>query len=228
MSLARCPELGTKPITLTVKLKKPPAEGISLGESMKELYRQGALTDIDLVCCEKHYAAHCVVLAAQSPIFRQQIQALLPPATGGRPQLRLQDIFNPEALKFMLDFLYEVDDAELAEFNPRTQDINKDILSLSRSFQLPGLAERAVRWLAKDLTTGNVVERLSICDEYGLTELREKILEQLTSNRQAMAEVAHSPQIMTYPGLMQAMLQHASAAPDTTPPPTKRGRKAGA
>jgi len=228
MSLARCPELGTKAIALTVKMKKPPAEAVSLGDSMKDLYRQGCLTDIDLVCCEKKYAAHCVVLAAQSSIFRQQIQALVPTAGGGRPELRLQDIFNPEALKFMLDFLYEVDDAEMAEFNPRTQDINKDILTLARSFQLPGLTERAVRWLAKDLTTGNVVERLSICDEYGLTDLREKILEQLTSNRQAMAEVAHSPQIMTYPGLMQSMLQHAAAAPDANPPPTKKGRKMGA
>jgi hypothetical protein len=228
MSLARCPELGTKAISLTVKMKKPSTEATSLGESMKDLYRQGTLTDIDLVCSEKRYAAHCVVLAAQSPIFRTQIQALLPAANGGRPELRLQDIFNPEALKFMLDFLYEVDDAELAEFNCRTQEINKDILTLARSFQLPGLTERAIRWLAKDLTTGNVVERLSICDEYGLTELREKILEQLTSNRQAMAEVAHSPQIMTYPGLMQAMLQHASAVPDCKEPPTKRGRKAGA
>merc|ERR1712046_23009 len=194
---------------------------------MKDLYRSGTLTDIDLVCCEKKYAAHCVVLAAQSPIFRQQIQ-ILPQTAGGRPELRLQDIHNPEAVKFMIDYLYEMDDSEWAEYNPRTQDINKDVLTLARSFQLPGLTERAVRWLAKDLTTGNVVERLSICDEYGLGDLREKILEQLTLNRQALAEVAHSPQIMTYPGLMQAMLQHAAAVPDAKEPPTKRGRKAGA
>merc|ERR1719345_544230 len=126
----------------------------------------------------------------------------------------------------MIDFLYELDDTEWADYNPRTQDINKDVLILAKSFGLPGLTERAVRWLAKDLTTGNVVERLSICDEYGLEELREKILEQLTLNRAALAEVANSPQIMTYPGLMQAMLQHAAAVPskEITPPPAKRGR----
>jgi hypothetical protein len=228
MSLARCPELGSKPITLTVKMKRPAAEATTLGDSLKDLFRAGTLTDIDLTCCEKRYPAHCVVLAARSPVLKEQIRGILPTAAGSRPELRLQDIHNPEAVKFMLDFLYEMDDAEWAEYNPRTQDINKDVLMLARIFQLPGLTERAQRWLAKDLTTGNVVERLSICDEFCLDGLREKILEQLTLNRQALSEVANSPQIMTYPSLMQAMLQHAAAAPDANPQPTKRGRKAGA
>ena len=41
----------------------------------------------------------------------------------------------------------------------------------------------------KELSTHNAVERLAICDEFGLTELREKILEQLTANKKALAEV---------------------------------------
>lgn len=227
MSLARCPELGTKPITLSVKMKQPLAEASTLGDSLKEIYKANILTDIDLTCCEKQYPAHAVVLAAQSQVFRKQIQECLSTAAGNRPELRLQDIHNPEAVKFMIDYLYEIDDAEWADYNPRTQEINKDILILAKSFELPGLTGRATRWLAKDLTTGNVVERLSICDEFGLEELREKILEQLTLNRQALSEVANSVQIMKYPRLMQAMLQAAAAVPDVAPP-TKRGRKAGA
>merc|ERR1719230_1128660 len=115
----------------------------------------------------------------------------------------------------------------MAEYNPRTQEINRDVLRLARQFKLPGLTHRAMRWLAKDLTTGNVVERLSICEEFGLSELTEKILEQLTSNRHALAEVAHSPQIMTYPRLMQAMLQCAAGAPEPAEPqPTKSSKRA--
>lgn len=227
MSLARCPELGSKAVALNVKMPKPKAEVSTLADSMKELYLAGIVTDIDVACCEKRFPAHIVVLAAQSEVFRQQLAAQQA-ATGARHEVRLTDIHNPEAVKFMLDFLYQIDDSEWAEYNPRTQEINKDVLQLAKLFQLPGLRDRAVRWLAKDLSTGNVVERLSICDEFGLDDLRERILEQLTLNRQALAEVAHSPQIMKYPGLMQAMLQHAAAVPDSTPPPPKRGRKAGA
>merc|ERR1711959_526964 len=77
---------------------------------------------------------------------------------------------------------------------------------------------RASYWLSKDLTTGNVVERLTICEDFELHELREKILAQLTMNKAALSEVANSPQIMTYPKLMQALLQQAAAVPDDSPP----------
>merc|ERR1719230_2215094 len=114
----------------------------------------------------------------------------------------------------------------MAEYNPRTQEINRDVLRLARQFKLPGLTHRAMRWLAKDLTTGNVVERLSICEEFGLSELSDKIVQQLTLNREALAEVAHSPQIMSHPRLMQAILQSAaSALPESESQPKKKARK---
>merc|ERR1719362_281738 len=128
----------------------------------------------------------------------------------------------------MLDFLYRMDTEALGDYNPRTQDINKDVLRLAQTFQLPGLTERATRFLARDLTTGNVVERLTICEDFGLHQLREKILEQLTFNKRALAEVAGSPQIMTYPKLMQSLLQMAAAVPEAASPaeqPKKKKQK---
>merc|ERR1712113_277124 len=107
-----------------------------------------------------------------------------------------------------------------------TQEINKDILRLAQNFALPGLTEHATHWLAKDITTGNVVERLTICDDFGLGELRERIVEQLTLNKRALSEVVNSPQIMKYPSLMQALLQQAAAVPEE-PQPKKKARKGG-
>merc|ERR1712046_287951 len=124
---------------------------------------------------------------------------------------------------------YELEESEWAKFNPRTQAVNQDVLQLAAQYELPGLTQQAMHWLSKDLTTGNVVERLQICEEFGLTELREKILEQLTYNKAALSEVAHSPQIMTYPKLMQAILQCAASGLQETEcqqPKSKRGRKA--
>merc|ERR1719498_887078 len=103
----------------------------------------------------------------------------------------------------MLDYLYMIDEKDWAIFSPRTQDINREVLQLARQFELPGLTEKAMRWLCEDLTTGNVVERLAICEEFGLSELSDKILEQLTYNKAALSEVASSSQIMAYPKLMQ-------------------------
>jgi len=179
---------------------------------------------------EQTFLAHRVVLAAESSVFRDGLNSTGP--TGGRQEVRLADIVNPEAVQFMLHYLYQMEALEADVLNLRTVDVTKDLLRLAQNFSLPGLTERAIRWLAKDLTTGNVVERLSICDEFGLTTLHEKIIEQLTLNRKALAEVAGSPQIMQHPKLMQALLQQAASIGDEqepqekTPPPAKKAKKA--
>merc|ERR1719197_1156366 len=178
--------------------------------------------------------AHRAVLACQSPVFKEGLTATAAQATPGqRQEVRLAECSNPEAVKFMLDYMYQTDASLWDDYNPRTQEINKDVLRLAKQFCLPGLTERATYYLSKDLTTGNVVERLTICEDYELHELREKILTQLTMNKAALSEVANSPQIMTYPKLMQALLQQAAAVPDDPPPrgstpkepPKKKGRK---
>jgi len=224
MSLARAPQLGSKPVSLTVKLGHLKLTPEPLAQGLQELYRRGEFADVVLICAEQHFLAHRIVLAAQSEAFKVGLASPLP-QHGLRHEIQLGDIANPEAVKFMLSFLYQLDDKEMAEYNPRTQEINRDVLRLARQFNLPGLTHRAMRWLSRDLTTGNVVERLSICEEFGLSELTDKILEQLTSNRQALAEVAHSPQIMTYPRLMQAMLQCAAGVPEPEPPQPKSNKR---
>jgi hypothetical protein len=224
MSLDRLPQLGSKPVALSVKLPASKTEIEPLSKGLQELYRKGEFADVLLLCAEQRFPAHKVVLASQSAVFKEGLMNA--PSTGAQIEVRLE-IPNPEAVKFMLDYLYQLDDKDYAEFNPRTQEINRDVLSLAKQFQLPGLTNRAMRWLGKDLTTGNVVERLSLCEEFSLDDLQDRILEQLTNNRAALAEVAHSPQIMSYPKLMQAMLQCAAGAPEPEPvaQPKKKTRK---
>lgn len=107
--------------------------------------------------------------------------------------------------------------------------INRDVLSLAQKFQLPGLAQRAAQWLAKDITTGNVVERLALCAEFGLTDLRTRIIEQLAMNRVALMEVVSSPKIMEHPELMQEILkQTAMGGEEVATPPEKKKPQASA
>lgn len=227
--MERMPELGKKAISLTVKLPAIKAQSADpLGEGLRELYRRGDLADVSLLCADQSFKAHQAVLAAQSEVFKEGLREGMGTAVGGKQEVRLADIANPEAVKFMLDFIYQMDTAVWDDYNPRTQEINKDVLRLAGNFRLPGLTERAMHFLAKDLTTGNVVERLKICEDFGLGILREKILEQLTYNKRALGEVASSPQIMQYPNLMQAMLQLAAAVPEeekSAPQPKKRLKK---
>jgi len=226
--LDKVPELGTTPVALTVKLPPFKHQEDRLGSGLRELYRKGEFADVSLVCAEQSFKAHRVVLAAASEAFKDGLSTRGRFATdqeghgGGMQEVRLADVDNPESVKFMLDYLYRVGDSELGQFNPRTQAINKDILTLAQNFRLPGLAERAMHWLAQDLHTGNVVERLTICETFGLNILHERILAQLTANKRAMAEVASSPQIMQYPKLMQGLLQQAAQRSDSPRPAHKQ------
>lgn len=228
MSLDRMPELGSKPVGLTVKLPAVKSQGSDhLGDGLREFYRRGDFVDVSLVCAHQEYSAHRAVLAAKSEVFKQGLAASMD-TPGMRQEVRVADISNPEAVKLMLDHIYMMELATSEEYNPKTQEINKDVLRLAQNFRLPGLAEHATHWLAKDISTSNVVERLMTCEEFCLDVLKEKILEQLTCNKRALAEVARSPQIMSYPRLMQALLQQAAGVPeeDDKSQAKKKGRKA--
>jgi len=215
-TLFQVPEMKDSKGAVPLTIKLPPIKAYQadqhLGACMRELYRRREFTDVQLLCEEKSFSAHCAVLAAESEVFKDELLSASAGGGAGAREVRLTDISNPEAVGFMLDYMYGMDAGVWQDYNPRTQEINKDVLRLARRFRLPGLTDRAVHWLSKDLTTGNVVERLSICEDFGLDLLREKILEQLTFNRRALAEISHSPKIMQYPKLMQDLLQMAAAA----------------
>jgi hypothetical protein len=213
MSLQVPPTLGSKPVALKVSLPKS-GDKISLADVIRSLYQKEEFCDANLVCGEKSFPCHKAVLVAKSQIFKEGLAQASPPAgevAAARQEIRLVEVNNPEAVRFMLDYMYEMDAAVWKDYNPATQEINKDVLRLAQRFQLPGLTQRAMHWLSKDITTGNVIERLAICSEFGLDTLRGKIIEQLTTNRHALQEVAHAPQIMQFPELMQALLKQTAA-----------------
>lgn len=217
-SYERMSQLNSRPVGLVVKLPIATAakDSVPLTDGLRELYRKGELTDVSLVCAGQTFLAHRIVLAAQSAVFRQGLRrdiGEMQQANTGREEVRLADVSKPEAVKLMLDYMYQMNSSARTDYDPLTQEINIDVLRLARNFQLAGLSAQATQWLAKDVTTGNVFERLKICDDFGLQSLSDKIIEQLTLNRLALSQVAMSPQIIQHPKLLQALLQRTAAVP---------------
>merc|ERR1719446_1388370 len=110
--------------------------------------------------------------------------------------LELSGLSSAQAFKILLDYMYVASTGAKWEYTPADSSVNKDVLRLARHFGLSQLHEHAARWLAKGLTTANVVERLVTCEEFGLGLLREKIIEQLTANPAELSVVSSSPEIM--------------------------------
>merc|ERR1712224_1189053 len=97
---------------LKVRLVPPkPSIEDRLATGLRDLYQKGTMADVQLVCAERTFLAHRVVLASQSEVFKEGLAvahgSTAPPS---RQEVRLADIDNPEAVQFMLDFIYEVGD----------------------------------------------------------------------------------------------------------------------
>jgi len=195
---------------------------VDLHVSLAEICRKALLADVELLCAGKTFLAHKVVLAAQSDVFRQGLsgpdvspepstEQSTPGDAKKRREVPLAMVTHPEAVQFMVDYMYSEGGAALgSKYDPGTAEVNKDVLRLAKNFQLPGLQDIAMRWLARDVDTLNVVDKLAVCEEFGLEILHDEVTSQLVSQPDAFLEVAKSKDIRCHPSLMQALLQRAA------------------
>jgi len=206
-------------VKLAVQYKAPSATDGAVLDGIREIYNKGVLTDVTLISGEDKdkFTAHKLVLAAKSEVLFEMFSQDKNEDQTTKCEIRLYETC-PGAVKSFLDFVY------LNEYSPKTDEINKDVLKLSSQFKMPDLTERCTEVLAKDINTTNVVERLGLCEEFQLDRLRERIMQQLTSNRKVLHDVAQSKSILQYPLLMQEMLG-LIAQEGAGGPPAKKARR---
>eukprot|EP00931_Biecheleriopsis_adriatica_P034414 TRINITY_DN1987_c0_g1_i2.p1 TRINITY_DN1987_c0_g1~~TRINITY_DN1987_c0_g1_i2.p1 ORF type:complete len:416 (+),score=104.82 TRINITY_DN1987_c0_g1_i2:78-1250(+) len=137
-------------------------------------------------------------------------------------RIEVNGICSAEAFRILIDYLYVACTGANWQYAPAdgnaADQVNKDVLRLARHFGLSQLHEHAARWLAKGLTTANVVERLVTCEEFGLGLLREKIGERLTLNPTELMTVCSSPEITKHPKILQDLLVQVASLRDRPTP----------
>lgn len=206
------------------------------------------LCDVVLMAGGQPFYAHRAVLAAVNKSFHECLMQLASNKSsmdfaGGLNcnalVLELDGITHPEAVQAMLDCIYEPNAARgVKDYNPKTDEANWDVLQLARRFQIARLQDLASQWLVKGLTTANVLQRLVACEEFGLNEIREKILGQVTANPDALFALAKDPEIVKAPMVLQDLLVRVlqllglgtmnSQVAEQTKTVRQAGRKAGA
>eukprot|EP00930_Biecheleria_cincta_P039963 TRINITY_DN2741_c0_g2_i1.p1 TRINITY_DN2741_c0_g2~~TRINITY_DN2741_c0_g2_i1.p1 ORF type:complete len:245 (-),score=57.99 TRINITY_DN2741_c0_g2_i1:93-827(-) len=181
-------------------------------KGLRSLLDNKELCDVALMATGgEAYPAHRAVLAASSHVLRERLPKPWDSSceqAQDLPVLRL-DVKHPEAVKALLDCVYGVENEEGVSshcYNPSSEAANHDVLRLARDYRLPALEDQAARWLARGLTTANVLQRLKACEEFGLTEVRNKILEQLIANTDALYEIASNPAVTETPKMLQDLL----------------------
>lgn len=184
---------------------------------LRDLWEKNELCDVELVAGGQTFQAHRLVLAAVSGPFAECLARLgaemgsVPAASlagtaKGNLVMRLDDIAHPEAVQAMLDCIYGPRSGAPCVYHPSSHDVNRDVLRLAQRFQISQLLDQASCWLADNLSTSNVLQRLSACEEFGLVGVREKIFEQLTANPNALFVLAKDPEIVKMPVVLQDLL----------------------
>jgi hypothetical protein len=188
--------------------------GATEGGALRGLLDRHEFCDVVLVAGGKSFSAHSLVLAAVSAGFHEQIQQEyakgVPGFVAGLDRqpvtIHLGNVSHPEAVQDMLDCIYGPYVVDSREPHSKTELANRDVLQLAQSYQIPPLTHQASLWLAQNLTTQNVLGRLAICEEFGLLEVREKILEQLIADPVALPMLARDPEVTKVPKVLQDLL----------------------
>jgi hypothetical protein len=195
---------------LKVDLGPMPEDDHSGGiiDGLRSLQEKDELCDVVLIVGEQSFQAHRAVLAAVSSSFHECLKNI---GSGEGPNglsepkslhLKLEDISHPEAVKAMLDCIYHPRTA----YAPSGEDANRDVLRLAQRFKITQLEEAASNWLTSGVSTVNVLDRLLACEEFKLEEVRERILEQLVCNPEALYALAKDPEIIKVPNVLQDLL----------------------
>jgi hypothetical protein len=211
---------GPAPMELQVDLGPMPEDpqrgGVLSG--LRGLLEAKEMCDVVLMVGGQSLWAHRVMLAAASPSLRSTLLgggSAAPchvDAVAGATVIRLEEVTHPEAVQAMLDCIYGA--AAVAcgvqghahRYNVSTDEVNRDVIWLARRFQIAPLLEQASQWVLVNLTTSNLLRRLVLCEEFCLGEVRDKVLEQLVSNPDALFEMAQDPEITKVPGVLQDLL----------------------
>lgn len=216
---------GTVPMELHVDLGPMPVDeqAGAIVEGLRGLLEKSELCDVVILGGGRSFLAHRLALAAASPSLHEYFMqlerdpaaaaadaataaasgVLVPP---GSVVLRIEDVTRSEAVQAMLDCVYGASPGKPREYRPSTHAVNREVLLLARRYRISELQEQACQWLSTGLSTANILERLVVCEEFGLGEVRDQILEQLISNPDALFVLAQDPSITKVPTVLQELL----------------------
>jgi len=194
---------------LTVDLGPMPPDplfgGAIGGGGLRGLLDKHELCDVTLVAGGQSFLAHSLVLAAASPSFHQQIDK--EHANGAREvTIHLSNVSHAEAVQDMLACIYGPFGIDAKSYSCKTELANRDALQLAQCYKIPQLQDQVSLWLVQNLTSQNVLGRLVLCEEFGLVEARERILEVLIADPHALPTLAAHPDVTKVPKVLQDLL----------------------
>lgn len=142
-----------------------------------------------------------MVLASQSPVLDRKLEE-------SGPEVDLGAISH-DAANVVVSFIYG--EIGVDSYKPANAKVNEEVLRLASELGLPLLSQICSTRLSVDVTIKNVVERIRLCESYGLPELRAALVNALVQDRSALDAVARDDSTLSHPALMRELLAGLAA-----------------
>jgi len=199
------PKKRAGPSTLQVSFSLSGAAAAPLCESLVQLRRKVLRCDAVVVAAGgSRIPVHSLVLASQSQTLLQRLQ----PGTDSNPSELVLETSH-EAADHLVRYVYGEIDVD--SYSPSSPKMNEEVLRLASELGLPMLAQFCATRLAIDVNVKNVVERVRLCEDFGLPELRQAIVGALVEDRGSLEAVARDEATLGHPALMRELLAGLAA-----------------
>jgi len=182
--------------TITGSLHSPLAEG--LVNLRRKLHRCDSAI---LAGGGARIPVHAVVLASQSPILDRRLEE-------GGPEVDLGNVSH-DAADYLVRWIYG--EIGVDTYTPANPKVNEEVLRLASELALPLLAQICSTRLAMDVSIKNIVDRIRLCEAFGLPELRAALVSALVEDRTALDAVARDDATLSHPALMRELLAALAA-----------------
>jgi len=169
----------------------PVCEGLVL------LRRDKKLCDMTVVAnAGVRFKAHRAVLGAHSDLLASKLE---------EPGAEIQvDYASYEAVDLFVRWAYS--EVNVQNYHPSSTKVNEEVLQISSDLQIPMLSELCALWLSTDVVTGNVVDRIRLCEEFGMPKLRAALVAGIVKDTRVLQAVSQNPATLKHPALMRELL----------------------
>ncbi|XP_066353763.1 BTB/POZ and MATH domain-containing protein 1-like [Miscanthus floridulus] len=193
------------------RVEVPPPD---LPECLGRLLEEGVGTDVTIHVGEETFAAHRIVLAMRSPVFRAQLYGPMRDK-GEQQHLAIEDV-QPSLFRALLGFIYTdalpaIDDDGLDEHDRKERICH--LLVVADRFAMERLKMICQGILSKNLAVHTVVAMLALADQHHCDMLKESCFEFILSPNRLQDVVAsqrYAELKTTCPSVLVEILEKSS------------------
>ena len=151
-----------------------------LSTIMSEARREDLFCDLTIICGQKKFKAHRVVVGSQSAFFKVKLQRW----ETGDGTIDMSDL-DPKIVETMIDYMYT------GETSTVSDETYPDLLIACEKYQLSALKSVCEKVLVKNLTGSNALFMLKLASAYNADHLKQKAIDMInaTPMTQEMIEV---------------------------------------